>query len=93
MVLGLVALAARLGLSVAKPATKAAVQTVPKTTGWGTFAKTGIVGGSVAAGGLGISSAVGSAQESIESGGQGLLLVGGVVVAIILFLFLILRRK
>ena len=92
MVLGVVALAARLGLAVAKPASKAAVQTVPKATGWGTFAKTGIVGGSVAAGGLGISSAVGSAQESIESGGQGLLLVGGVVVAIILFLFLILRR-
>jgi hypothetical protein len=93
MVLGLVALAARLGLAVAKPASKAAVQTVPKATGWGTFAKTGIVGGSVAAGGLGVSSAIGSAQESIESGGQGLLLVGGVVVAIILFLFLILRRK
>ena len=93
MVLGLVALAARLGLAVAKPASKAAVQTVPKATGWGTFAKTGIVGGSIAAGGLGISSAVGSAQESIESGGHGLLLVGGVVVTIILFLFLILRRK
>ena len=93
MVLGLVALAARLGLTAAKPVSKAAVQTVPKATGWGTFAKTGIVGGSVAAGGFGISSAVGSAQESIEEGGEGLLLVGGVVVAIILFLFLILRRK
>ena len=67
MVLGLVALAARLGLAVAKPASKAAVQTVPKATGWGTFAKTGIVGGSIAAGGLGVSSAIGSAQESIES--------------------------
>ena len=93
MVLGLVALAARLGLSVAKPATKAAVQTVPKATGWGTFAKTGIVGGSVAAGGLGISSAVDSAQQSIEQGGEGLLLVGGVIAVILLFLFIILRRK
>ena len=93
MVLGLVALAARLGLAVAKPVSKAAVQTVPKATGWGTFAKTGIVGGSIAAGGLGVSSVIDSAEESIQQGGTGLLMVGGAVVAILLFLFLILRRK
>ena len=93
MVLGLVALAARLGLGAAKAGSKAAVQTVPKATGWGAYAKTGIVGGSVAAGGFGISSAVGSAQQSIEQGGAGLLTVGGLIVAIILFLFIILRRK
>jgi len=93
MVIGLTMLAARLGLSVAKPATKAAVQTVPKATGWGTFAKTGIVGGSVAAGGLGVSSVIDSAEESIQQGGAGLFMVGGAVVAILLFLFLILRRK
>ena len=93
MVLGLVALAARLGLGAAKAGSKAAVQTVPKTSGWGAYAKTGIVGGSVAAGGFGISSAVGSAQQSIEQGGAGLLTVGGIIVAIILFLFIILRRK
>jgi len=93
MPLGLVALAARLGLGAAKAGSKAAVQTVPKATGWGAYAKTGIVGGSVAAGGFGISSAVGSAQQSIEQGGAGLLTVGGIIVAIILFLFIILRRK
>ena len=93
MVLGLVALAARLGLGAAKAGSKAAVQTVPKATGWGAYAKTGIVGGSVAAGGFGISSAVGSAQQSIEQGGAGLLTVGGIIVAIILFLFIIVRRK
>jgi len=74
-------------------ATKAAVQTLPAKTGWGAYAKTGIVGGSVAAGGFGISSAVGSAQQSIEQGGAGLLTVGGIIVAIILFLFIIMRRK
>jgi hypothetical protein len=66
---------------------------VPKATGWGAYAKTGIVGASVAAGGFGISSAVGSAQQSIEQGGTGLLTVGGIIVAVILFLFIILRRK
>ena len=93
MVLGLVALAARLGLGAAKAGSKAAVQTVPKATGWGAYAKTGIVGGSVAAGGVGISSAVGSAQQSIEQGGAGLLTVGGIIVAILLFLIIIMRRK
>ena len=93
MVLGLVALAARLGLGAAKAGSKAAVQTVPKATGWGAYAKTGIVGGSVAAGGFGISSAVGSAQQSIEQGGAGLLTVGGIIAVILLFLFIILRRK
>jgi len=92
MVLGIAMLAARLGLAVARPATKAAVQTVPKATGWGAYAKTGIVGGSVAAGGLGISSAIESAEESIQQGGSGLLMVGGVIAVIILLLFLILRR-
>ena len=74
-------------------ATKAAVQTVPKATGWGAYAKTGIVGGSIAAGGLGVSSAIGSAQQSIEEGGGGLLMVGGIIAAILLILFLLLRRK
>ena len=93
MVLGLVALAARLGLGAAKAGSKAAVQTVPKATGWGAYAKTGIVGGSIAAGGLGVSSAIGSAQESISEGGGGLLAIGGIIVVILLFLFIILRRK
>jgi len=93
MVLSLVALAARLGLGAAKAGSKAAVQTVPKATGWGAYAKTGIVGGSIAAGGLGISSAIGSAQESISEGGGGLLAIGGIIAAILLILFLLLRRK
>ena len=93
MVLSLVALAARLGLGAAKAGSKAAVQTVPKATGWGAYAKTGIVGGSIAAGGLGISSAIGSAQQSIDEGGEGLLAIGGIIAAILLILFLLLRRK
>ena len=93
MVLSLVALAARLGLGAAKAGSKAAVQTVPKATGWGAYAKTGIVGGSIAAGGLGVSSAIDSAQQSIEEGGGGLLMVGGIIAAILLILFLLLRRK
>jgi len=93
MVLSLVALAARLGLGAAKAGSKAAVQTVPKATGWGAYAKTGIVGGSIAAGGLGVSSAIGSAQESISEGGGGLLAIGGIIAAILLILFLLLRRK
>ena len=93
MVLSLVALAARLGLGAAKAGSKAAVQTVPKATGWGAYAKTGIVGGSIAAGGLGVSSAIGSAQESISEGGGGLLAIGGINAAILLILFLLLRRK
>ena len=93
MVAALIALAARLGLGAAKAGSKAAVQTVPKATGWGAYAKTGIVGGSIAAGGLGISSAVGSAQESISEGGGGLLAIGGIIAAILLILFLLLRRK
>jgi len=96
MVLGLLGLAARGAIAAARgsgAATKQAVQTLPAKTGWGAYAKTGIVGGSIAAGGFGISSAVGSAQESIEEGGEGLLLVGGVIAVILLFLFIILRRK
>ena len=93
MVAALIALAARLGLGAAKAGSKAAVQTVPKATGWGAYAKTGIVGGSIAAGGLGISSAIGSAQESITEGGGGLLAIGGIIAAILLILFLLLRRK
>ena len=96
MVLGLGLLGLRTAITALRgggAATKQAVQTLPAKTGWGAYAKTGIVGGSVAAGGLGISSAVGSAQESIEQGGEGLLLVGGVIAVILLFLFIILRRK
>ena len=96
MVIGLAMLAARLGLGGAKVASKAAVQTVPKVvkpTGWGAYAKTGIVGGSVAAGGFGLSSAIESAEESVQQGGAGLLTIGAIGAAIILFLFLILRRK
>ena len=96
MVLGLGLIGIRTALTTLRGgagATKSAVQTLPAKTGWGAYAKTGIVGGSVAAGGYGISSAVGSAQQSIEQGGAGLLTVGGIIVAIILFLFIILRRK
>ena len=96
MVLGLGLLGLRTALTALRggsTATKTAVTTLPAKTGWGAYAKTGIVGGSVAAGGYGISTAVGSAQQSIEQGGAGLLTVGGIIVAIILFLFIILRRK
>ena len=92
MVAGLIALAARLGLGATK-AIQAPIKVVPKATGWGAYAKTGIVGGSIAAGGLGISSAIGSAQESISEGGGGLLAIGGIIAAILLILFLLLRRK
>jgi len=93
MVAALIALAARLGLGAAKVGSKAAVQTVPKATGWGAYAKTGIVGGSIAAGGLGLSEAIGSAEQSIQEGGTGLLAVGAIIGAILLILILILRRK
>jgi len=96
MVLGLLGLAARGAIAAARgggAATKQAVQTLPAKTGWGAYAKTGIVGGSVAAGGFGISSAVGSAQQSIEEGGGGLLAIGGIIAVILLFLFIIMRRK
>ena len=96
MVLGLGLLGLRTAITALRgggTATKAAVQTVPAKTGWGTYAKTGIVGGSVAAGGFGISSAVGSAQQSIEEGGGGLLAIGGIIAVILLFLFIIMRRK
>ena len=93
--LGILGLVARGAITAARggaTATKAPIQTIARPTGWGKYAKTGIVGGSVAAGGLGLSSAIGSAQESITQGGGGLLMVGGVIVAIILILFLVLRR-
>ena len=93
MVLGLVALAARLGIGAAKAGSKAAVQTVPKATGWGAYAKTGIVGASVGTAGFGLSSAVGTAQESIEQGGGGLLAIGGGIIVVLLILFLLLRGK
>ena len=92
-ILGIVARGIVTAARGAAPASKQAVQTIPAKTGWGAYAKTGIVGGSVAAGGFGISSAVGSAQQSIEQGGAGLLTVGGIIVAILLFLFIIMRRK
>ena len=90
MVLGFLGLAARGAIAAARgggAATKQAVQTLPAKTGWGAYAKTGIVGGSVAAGGLGISSAVGSAQQSIEQGGAGLLTVGGIIVNYFIFIY------
>ena len=93
----------RLGLATAQAAikgaptvTKTAVKTLPQTarpTGWGAYAKTGVIGGSIGAAGLGISSAVDTAQDSIQEGGHGLLVVGGIVGVIILLLFLLLRRK
>ena len=94
MVIGLALLAARLGLGGAQAATRAAVQTVPKVvkpTGWGAYAKTSIVGGSIGAAGFGLSSAVGTAQESIEQGGGGLLAIGGGIIVVLLILFLLLR--
>ena len=94
MVVAIIARLVGMGAKAATGASKQAVQTLPaKTTGWGAYAKTGVVGGSIGAAGLGLSSAVGSAQESIEEGGEGLLLVGGVIAVILLFLFLIVRRK
>ena len=98
MVLGFAVLAARLGLTAARGgavASKAAIQTVPKVTrtGWGRYVKTGVVGGAIGAGGLGISSAIGAAQESISEGGGGLLAIGGIIIAVLLILFLLLRRK
>jgi hypothetical protein len=97
--LGFGLLAARLaayGARAGATTTKTAVQTLPKAakpTGWGAYVKTGVVGGSIGAAGLGLSEAIGSAEESIQEGGSGVLVVGGVIIAIILFLFLILRRK
>ena len=93
MVVAIIARLVGLGAKAATGASKQAVQTLPAKTGWGAYAKTGVVGGSIGAAGLGLSSAVGSAQESIEEGGEGLLLVGGVIAVILLFLFLIVRRK
>jgi len=98
MVIGLAVLAARLGLAATRGgavASKAAIQTVPKVTrtGWGRYVKTGVIGGSIGAAGLGLSSAIGSAQESITEGGGGLLAIGGIIVAVLLILFLLLRRK
>ena len=91
--LGIVARGIATAARGAAPASKQAVQTIPAATGWGAYAKTGIVGGSIAAGGLGVSSAIGSAQESISEGGGGLLAIGGIIVVILLILFLLLRRK
>ena len=52
-----------------------------------------VVGGAVGAGGLGISSAVTSAQESIERGGGGLLIVGGLAVAVIIIMFMVFKGR
>ena len=95
MVIAIIARLFGLGVKAAAGGSKQAIQTVPKVTktGWGAYAKTGIVGGSIAAGGLGVSSAIGSAQQSIEAGGGGLLAIGGIIAAILLILFLLLRRK
>ena len=101
MVFGFALLAARLAAMAgrgASVATKAPIKTVVKPQGWGgiskgTLVKTGVVGGSVAAGGAGIASAVSSAQESIERGGGGLLVVGGVAIAAIIILFMVFKGR
>ena len=82
----------------ASVATKAPIKTTVVRGGWGnisrgTLVKTGVVGGSVAAGGAGIASAVSSAQESIERGGGGLLIVGGVAIAVIIILFMVFKGR
>ena len=82
----------------APTATKAAVKTLPNATpnsrlGWGGIAKTGIIGGSIGAAGLGISSAVGSAEQSIQTGGHGLLVLGAIAAGIILILLLLFRGR
>ncbi len=100
MVFGFALLAARLAAMAGRGAgvaSKAAVKTV-KPQGWGgiskgTLVKTGVVGGAVGAGGLGISSAVTSAQESIERGGGGLLIVGGLAVAVIIIMFMVFKGR
>ena len=61
--------------------------------GWGGIAKTGIIGGSIGAAGLGISSAVGSAEQSIQTGGHGLLVIGAIAAGIILILLLLFRGR
>jgi len=97
MVFGFALLAARFAALAGRGgqvASKAAVKTVQTPKGWGgiskgTLVKTGVVGGSIGAGGLGISSAVTSAQESIERGGGGLLVVGGLAIAVIIIMFMV----
>ena len=96
--IGVLALLARGASYAARGAgkvTKAPVKTLPKTkkTGWGTYAKTGVIGGSVGAAGLGISSAVGSAQASLERGGGGALMVGGLALAAVVLVFLLMRGR
>jgi hypothetical protein len=101
MVFSLALLAARFAAMAGRGgqvASKAPIKTVVKPQGWGgiskgTLVKTGVVGGSVAAGGLGISSAVSSAQESIERGGGGLLVVGGLAIAVIIIIFMVFRGR
>ena len=101
MVFGFALLGARIAAYIPKVvplATKAPVKTIVKPQGWGgiskkTIVKTGVVGGSIGAGGLGISSAVNSAQESIERGGGGLLVVGGLAFAVIILMFMIFKGR
>ena len=101
MVFGFALLAARLAAMAGRGAgvaTKAPIKTVVKPQGWGgiskgTLVKTSVVGGAVGAGGLGISSAVSSAQESIERGGGGLLVVGGLAIAVIIIMFMVFKGR
>jgi hypothetical protein len=100
MVLGFALLAARVanyaargGTTVAKtPLSKWGGQAVAKKTPWGTVAKVGVTGAAVGAGGLGVSSAIGSAQESISKGGGGLLVVAGLAVAAIIIIIMVVKK-
>jgi hypothetical protein len=100
MVLGFGLLAARFaplllrgGATTAKtPLSKWGATTAAKKTPWGTVAKVGVTGAGVGAGGLGVSSAIGSAQESLSKGGGGLLVVAGLAVAAIIIIIMVVKK-
>ena len=105
MVFGLALLGARLAAygargaaTVSKTATAGITKTgtLAKTTPWSSVAKVGAVGGTVGAAGLGIGSAISSVDDSIAGitggrGGGGFLIIGGLALVVILFIFM--RRK
>jgi len=98
LVFGFALMGARLASYAARAGGTVATKTpvsrvIPKTAGWGGIGKTAIVGGSVAAGGLGISSAIGTAQQSFERGGGGLIMVGGFALVGLIIVFMLMRGK
>ena len=101
MVLGFGLLAARFaplltraGATTAKtPLSKWGGASTARKTPWSTVGKVGVTGAAVGAGGVGIGSAIGSAQDSITKGGGGLLVVGGLAIVGLIIIIMITRRK